>query len=250
MTYNDLNIHPRDTHLSFDPDTHSYHFDGREMTSVTTLVEDCFPKFDKNYWAARKALQEGVDPDMILDRWDREAQHARDLGTMMHDKIEHYYLGEDQGDDTDAYRLFRLFAANNRLHPYRTEWRIYHEDFDLAGTLDFIECTPQGKFNIYDWKRSKKLIDPTGRILTESRYRATGLHPVNHLPDTSYWHYALQVSIYRFILEEKYGISVSKMRLGVFHPSYHTPWIVELPYLHNEVRSILSHKLSHSAIAF
>ncbi len=84
MTYNDLNIHPRDAHLSFDPDTHSYHFDGREMTSVTTLVEDCFPKFDKNYWAARKALQEGVDPDMILDRWDREAQHARDLGTMMH----------------------------------------------------------------------------------------------------------------------------------------------------------------------
>ena len=96
------------------------------MTSVTTLVEDCFPKFDKNYWAARKALQEGVDPDMILDRWDREAQHARDLGTMMHDKIEHYYLGEDQGDDMDAYRLFRLFAANNRLHPYRTEWLIYH----------------------------------------------------------------------------------------------------------------------------
>lgn len=244
MNYNDLNAHPRDPYLSFEPDSHIYHFDGREMISVTTLVEECFPKFDKEYWAARKALQEGVDPEIILGLWDREAQRARDLGTVMHDRIEHYYLGKDAGDDTDAYRLFRLFAANNRLYPYRTEWRIYHEDFDLAGTLDFLERTPQGTFNIYDWKRSKKLIDPSGRILSESRYRATGLHPVSHLPDTSYWHYALQVSIYRFILEDKYGIHISGMRLGVFHPSYSTPWIVELPYLHNEVMSVLKHSRS------
>lgn len=162
----------------------------------------------------------------------------------MHERIERYYLGEDTLDDTDALRLFRLFAANNRLYPYRTEWRIYHEDYDLAGTLDFLERTPDGTFNIYDWKRSKKLIEADGRIICESPYHTKGLHPVGHLPDTSYWHYALQLSIYKFILEERYGIRVSQLKLGVFHPSYSMPWIVPLPYLHTEVRAILRHKCS------
>ncbi|WP_304968071.1 hypothetical protein, partial [Duncaniella muris] len=44
-------------------------------------------------------------------RWDREAQHARDLGTMMHDKIEHYYLGEDQGDGHKGMVLSGLLPA-------------------------------------------------------------------------------------------------------------------------------------------
>ena len=241
-SYNDINAHERDCLLSFDAESHTYYYDGREMLSVTTLVDDCFPKFDAEYWAERKAAKEGVDPQVILDEWEQHARRARELGTKMHDQIEHYYLGEDMGDDTDAYRLFRMFAANNRLYPYRTEWRIFHEDYDLAGTLDFLERTPEGSFNIYDWKRSKKLLAPDGRILCESPYWACGLHPVKHLPDTSYWHYALQLSIYRFILEERYGIRVSKLKLGVFHPSYSTPWIVELPYLQTEVRAILRHK--------
>lgn len=245
-SYNTLNAHERDSLLSFDADTHTYYYHKRPMLSVTTLVEDCFPRFDAEYWAARKADKEGIEPQIILDRWAREAQRARDLGTVMHERIEQYYLGEDAGDDTDAFRLFRQFAASNKLYPYRTEWRIYHEDFDIAGTLDFLELTPDGTFNIYDWKRSKKLIAADGRILCESPFKSRGLHPVSHIPDTSYWHYALQLSIYRFILEERYGIHVSSMKLGVFHPCYSMPWIVTLPYLLDEVRGILQQKLSHT----
>lgn len=241
-SYNDINAHERDMMLSFDADTHTYFYEGREMRSVTTLVDECFPKFDSEYWAARKAVREGVDPQVILDRWAREARRARELGTSMHEHIEQYYLGDDSYDDADSFRLFRLFAANNRLHPYRTEWRIFHEDYDLAGTLDFLEKTPSGTYNIYDWKRSKKLLSPDGRIICESPHRTMGLHPVNHLPDTAYWHYTLQLSIYRFILEERYGIRVSQLKLGVFHPSYSTPWIVTLPYLQTEVMAILRHK--------
>lgn len=245
-SYNDVNAHERDRLLSFDPDSHTYYYCERPMISVTTLVENCFPRFDAEYWAARKALKEGVDPSVILDRWEREAARARQLGTTMHELIERYYLGDDCGDDTDSFRLFRLFAANNRLYPYRTEWRIFHEDYDLAGTLDFLELTPDGTFNIYDWKRSKKLLAPDGRIISTSPFRSKGLHPVSHIPDTSYWHYALQLSIYRFILEERYSIRVSGMKLGVFHPSYSTPWIVSLPYLLDEVKAILRHKLQPS----
>ncbi len=239
MNYNELNSHPRDSRLLFDPESHTYYIEGRPLKSVTTLVEECFPQFDALYWAHRKAPQEGLTPEELMAKWEAEACRARDLGTTMHDKIERYYLGEDSGDDTDAYRLFRCFAAVNRLYPFRTEWRIYLEEYGIAGTLDFLERTPDGTYNIYDWKRSRKLINRFGMVEATSPFRKTGLHPISHLPDCSYYHYALQVSVYRYILEQKYGINVNKMRLGVFHPSYSGYYIVDLPYLRNEVISIL-----------
>ncbi|MBO5455304.1 MAG: hypothetical protein J6A20_02185 [Muribaculaceae bacterium] len=239
MNYNELNAHPRDSRLIFDPESHTYFIEGRALKSVTTLVEECFPQFDALYWAHRKAPQEGLTPEELMAKWEAEACRARDLGTTMHDKIERYYLGEDSGDDTDAYRLFRCFAAVNRLYPFRTEWRIYLEEYGIAGTLDFLERTPDGTYNIYDWKRSRKLINRFGMVEATSPFRKTGLHPISHLPDCSYYHYALQVSVYRYILEQKYGINVNKMRLGVFHPSYSGYYIVDLPYLRNEVISIL-----------
>lgn len=239
MNYNELNAHHRDSRLIFDPESHTYYIDGRPLKSVTTLVEECFPQFDALYWAHRKAPQEGLTPEELMAKWEAEACRARDLGTTMHDKIERYYLGEDSGDDTDAYRLFRCFAAVNRLYPFRTEWRIYLEEYGIAGTLDFLERTPDGTYNIYDWKRSRKLINRFGMVEATSPFRKTGLHPISHLPDCSYYHYALQVSVYRYILEQKYGINVNKMRLGVFHPSYSGYYIVDLPYLRNEVISIL-----------
>ncbi len=246
MTCNDLNCHPSDSRLSFDAATHTYYCDGLECISVTTLVDECFPRFDAEHWAARIAVREGVDPEVILDRWKRDADRARALGTAMHEKIEKYYLGEDDGDSSDALRLFRLFAAHNRLYPFRTEWRIFDEDLGIAGTLDFLELTPGGAYNIYDWKRSKKLVEADGRIIMESPYGKRGLYPLNNLHDTSYWHYALQLSIYRYILERKYGIPVSEMKLGVFHPECSTPWIVRVPYLRREVESVMAHRMAAS----
>lgn len=239
MNFNEINAHPRDSRLSFDAESHTYYHGSRKLKSVTTLVEECFPQFDAIYWAHRKAPQEGISPQELMARWEAEAKRARDLGTVMHDKIERYYLGEDCGDDTDAFRLFRCFAAVNHLHPFRTEWRIFFEEYGIAGTLDFLERTPDGTYNIYDWKRSRKLINQSGEVEVHSRFRKTALHPISHIEDTSYYHYALQVSVYRYILEQKYGIQVKGMRLGVFHPAYSGYYLVDLPYMRDEVVTIL-----------
>lgn len=249
MNFNERNAHPRDPFLSFDAPSHTYLYNGRELKSVTTLIEEQFPVFDAESAAVRVALREGVSPDEILARWQRDAEQARQLGTVMHDSIERYYLGERKlsADEPDAMRLFSLFADTNRLTPYRTEWRIYHEELGVAGTLDFLEITPNGALVIWDWKRSRKLVEAaTGRIIADSRYRVNGLFPVNHLPDTPYWHYALQVSVYRYILEECYDLKISALRLGVFHPAYSVPWVITLPYLRNEVENIL--KTNHHKI--
>ncbi|MCM1521288.1 MAG: hypothetical protein NC039_01385 [Muribaculaceae bacterium] len=248
MTCNESNAHPRDAHLEFDPDEHRYTYHGREFKSVTTLIEDYFPKFDAEKWSVKIALREGVDPQVVRSRWEAEGRRARELGTAMHEKIDQYYLGSDCGDDADSFRLFRRFAANTTLIPYRTEWRIYHEEYDIAGTLDFLELTPGGTFNLWDWKRSSKLVDREYNICSNNRFGTMGFHPISNIPDTPYWHYALQLSVYRFILEEKYGIRVSKAMLGVFHPDYDRAWVIPMPDMPDHVAAILRHRISSPCV--
>ena len=236
--YNSRNAHHRDCLLNFDEINHKYTIDGKDLISVTTLVENCFEKFDADYWAAKKAPKMGITADELKARWEANAQQARNLGTAMHDKIEKYYMGITSDSD-ETFDLFLQFANTHTLHPYRTEWRIFDEEYNIAGTLDFLECS-NGKFTIYDWKRSEKLVK-NGCIERESPFRKTALYPISHICDTTYWHYALQVSIYRYILEKNYNIEVSQNRLAVFHPSNGKPHLIELPYLKNEVLAILNH---------
>jgi len=56
--------------------------------------------------------------------------------------------------------------------------------------------------------------------------------PVNELYDTKYWHYALQLNLYKTLLEKNYGIVISGMVLVQFHPtlrSYRCHPVVHLP---------------------
>ena len=180
----------------------------------------------------------GITPEELKARWEANAERARNLGTSMHDKIEKYYMGITSDSD-ETFDLFLQFASQHTLHPYRTEWRIFFEEYGIAGTLDFLEYK-DGVFTIYDWKRSEKLVK-NGVVLKESPWKCTALTPIPHIPDTSFYHYALQLSMYRYILEKKYNIHVSQSRLGVFHPSNDSYHIVDLPYLKTEIETILKH---------
>lgn len=234
--YNSRNAHNRDAMLLFDEEQHIYTFNGQQLKSVTTLVEDCFPKFDADYWAERKAPSLGITPQQLKQMWEEKAQRARELGTSMHDKIEKHYMGiESPGDET--FDMFLQFTKEYTLHPYRTEWRIFYEEYGIAGTLDFLEFH-DNKFTIYDWKRSEKLI-VNGCVERENRYHKTALEPISHISDTTYCHYALQVSFYRYILEKKYNIIANQGRLAVFHPSNGRHYVIDLPYLKDEVETIL-----------
>ncbi len=240
MNYNELNAHSRDASLEFDEATHTYTVGGLVYNTVTTLVDDCFQKFDADLWASKKATPE-CPKEVLLAQWEAKGKAARELGTKLHDRIERYYLGETEINDScdRALQHFQTFARRHTLTPYRSEWRIFMEECGLAGTLDFLAINADGSFEIWDWKRSNKVVDASGNPNFTS-YGKHALPPIDHLPDTTFHHYALQVSIYRYILAEKYGIETCAGHLGVFHPDYSQPWVVDLPYLRQEVISLLS----------
>ena len=234
--YNTIHRHSRDGFISFDETSHTYTVDGKSLQSVTNIVENCFPKFDAELHAENTAAKMGITPQEVIDMWERQGKESRELGTTMHQKIESYYQGKDSRED-DAFRLFKVFADKVKLEPYRTEWAVYDTDYNIAGTIDFVDCQ-DGKFTIYDWKRSDKII-ANGMPVKVSKYQEKGLYPLEHLENCAYYHYALQLSLYKFILERNYDMKISKLRLGIFHPSYDKPYVLEMPYLENEVKLLM-----------
>ncbi len=236
MNYNEINKHERDARLQFDAENHVYSINGQVFKSVTNLVSECFAQFDADYWSQRKAPGMGMKPEALKEMWKRKGEEAANLGTLMHANIEKYYLGLPcAASDTSA--LFSGFVSEHTLKPYRTEWAIYDEDSRIAGTLDFLDYQ-NGVFKIYDWKRSNKIIQ-NGVPEKVSRWKKCAFAPISHIHDTTYWHYALQQSIYRFILEKNYGIVVSESNLVVLHPDYNRHHVVEVPYLRAEVMKLL-----------
>lgn len=155
------------------------------------------------------------------------------------------------------------------LKPYRTEWMVFDEDVRIAGSIDMVACqaplnqsgiqipsqaasgggcTPRPPVRaktgggegaepplvIYDWKRCKdikKMNDFKEFALTEC---------IDHLPDTNYWHYALQLNTYKAILEAKYNKKVAEMWLVGLHPSLPTYHLYAVPDLSEEVAALFA----------
>ena len=234
--YNKRNSHRRDYYISFDEANHKYTVDGKILQSVTNIVENCFPKFDAQLHAKTTAAKMGITEKEVIAMWERKGKESRELGTTMHQKIESYYQGKDSRED-DAFRLFKMLTDKVRLEPYRTEWAVYDTEYNIAGTIDFVDYQ-DGKYTIYDWKRSDKII-ANGMPVKVSKYQEKGLYPLEHLENCAYYHYALQLSLYKFILEKNYDIKVSDLRLGIFHPSYDKPYVLRMPYLENEVKTLM-----------
>ena len=68
--------------------------------------------------------------------------------------------------------------------------------------------------------------------------------PLDHLPDTNYYHYALQLNIYRFILQSEHSMTVNALFLGIFHPSRSERLCVQLPLMDDEMHALLEYRNS------
>jgi hypothetical protein len=62
--------------------------------------------------------------------------------------------------------------------------------------------------------------------------------PIDHLPDTNYWHYSLQLNIYRRILEELYDVEVSELALVILHPNNPSFKVMLLNKMDDEVTAM------------
>ena len=102
----------------------------------------------------------------------------------------------------------------------------------LCGSIDMVfRRKSDGKFVIYDWKRSKE-------IKSENPF-SNGLAPLDHLPDTNYWHYTLQLNVYKWMLEKYYGLEVADLYLVILHPDNPSYRRMRLNTLTEEVEDMM-----------
>ena len=158
---------------------------------------------------------------------------AAQAGTKMHRDIELFYNNEPIDNTSIEFSYFKNFYEDfPELKPYRTEWVVYHEEYDIAGSIDMIYKNEDGTLSIYDWKRSKQI----SKTSPWSKYALTEC--IDHLPDTNFWHYALQLNTYKALLEKNYGKTVTKMALVCLHPNQKRYQVIAVPNLQNEVRDL------------
>jgi hypothetical protein len=90
---------------------------------------------------------------------------------------------------------------------------------------------------IYDWKRCRE-------ITKTNRANKFATHPViEHLPDTNYWHYALQLNLYKYILETKYDKKITDLYIIVLHPEAQNYQRIKLPDLQSEVAELIMERI-------
>ncbi len=222
--------HPRDARVRFEEGPHLYYIDGKvvgkSVTGLLKMVEN--DSFDADAIALRKSLvpcaryNAGVDADTgmyvplsvdtIKGMWDQ----ARDLGTDLHARIENHLnrrpVHFTSSENVAEFRQALQWIATSGLEPFRTEWVIFDEAADVAGSVDFVARDPTtGDLVIIDWKRCRH-----GEEVYQFCKRRDGKRlkpPLDHMLDTTLSHWAAQVNLYRVILERNYGVKISKMQM-------------------------------------
>lgn len=229
--FNKLNKHFRDDRIKFSSKEHAYTIDNVPAPSATSLISKFFLEFDTKYWTRRKAteylngevFEETTEENILIEaerirkEWKDKGTESVNKGTFLHEQIENYYLDLEYEEPEGFYQFLSFVADHNNLKPYRSEWRIFDESHNIAGTIDLLVENNNGTYDMYDWKRSKKLVDPTDGKINTDNYGKTGIGILEHIPDTSFNRYQLQQNIYRYILEEKYNLRINNMYLIVMH---------------------------------
>ena len=239
-----INPHPRDKDISFIDEGHIYIVKGKtNFTSVTTLVKKLFEIFNSDKiidnmmkspnWENNKYF--GMDKNEIKEIWNKSGTEAALEGTKMHSMFENYYNGlEIENKTTIEYSQFINFVnEHNTLVPYRTEWTIWDQDKRLTGSIDMVFINDDGTLSIYDWKRSKT-IDKIPKFNKFSK-----IELINHVPDTNYWHYCIQLNLYKYIIEKNYGFKVKELFLVQIHPDINNYKKISVPFMEEEIKNIL-----------
>ena len=180
-------------YLYFQEDGHKYTDTyGNEYISVTTIIGNYSPKFDKDYWLHKKARELGITEKELAKRWQDITDEACTRGSHTHNGLEDGIKGSSMFKDAIKYLnqietgrcitvadipnlkarpldIEKFKEATNNKYPkiyevfdfYITRgYTIYSEigvflpNLLISGTIDVL-AIKSDRFVILDWKTNK-----------------------------------------------------------------------------------------------
>ena len=218
--------------IVFQASDHSYksidNSDKINWISVTTLVSHFKKSFDAKAVAAKVSKSKrskwfGIDPIAIEAIWNAESDRAMTLGTFYHNQRESDICGlasmEREGivvpifppsGESNGIRLAPSQKLDSGIYP---EHMMYLKSAGICGQSDFVEVV-NNKVNIIDYKTNKE-------IKKESFKNWEGISdkmsfPISSLDDCNFNHYALQLSIYMYIIL-KHNPKLQPGKINIHH---------------------------------
>lgn len=223
------------SHIQFEPVQHIYTDlrTGNKLTSVTTSIEKFKQPFDKEYWLATKAKELGVTVAQLEKDWEHKKLRGQIIGNRYHDYMERHFMRKAQSQK--PIPAIEQYLKDYQDYPVLTEYVLGNDV--LGGMMDHLALRGSSLI-LKDWKSNKK-------FYTASRYRM--INGLEHLPASEYYTYALQTSLYRYILEP---IPVEKQECVWFYPENReylsdAPCtgkgyaVFDMPYLRDEAKFII-----------
>jgi hypothetical protein len=263
--------------IIFNAEEHSYKSLNPEeninWVSVTTLVSHFKKPFDAK--AVSKLVSKkknskwyGIDPVIIQQIWDNEGNRSTTDGTWYHNQREDDLCSfasiEREGVTLPVFKpsgenAGMRSAPLQKLEPgVYPEHMVYLKSAGLCGQSDLVEVV-NGKVNIIDYKTNKE-IKMKGYTNWEGITEKM-LLPVNSLDDCHFNHYALQLSIYMYIIlkhnpklkpgkifihhvkfeierEDNWGYPIGK-KDETGNPIVKEVTVIPVPYLVDEVQAVI-----------
>ena len=245
-------IHPSGIEIEFFEDTHKYvsTINGKEITYIsgTGFLHQFFPEFDPTgVITERCAKKEGLTVEQIKEKWAAKGRESCRLGTRLHEVCEDIELGRDlrntPEDDVEKARFANGIkmakAFRVKLDILGVEKIVFDPELKIAGTIDlFAQSRKDKSYVIIDHKTNAEI-----ERANDNPYNKFCLAPVEHLPDTSFYHYALQLNLYAYLLKRnKYVPKDSKFKFYLDHVTADKADLIELPALESDIKEmIISH---------
>ena len=191
--------------ISFEQNSHVYSYLRHPCISVTTIISHFQNIFDYGDRIAKlKAIERGVEVSTIKAEWKEKGRVSREDGTWVHACLEDLFYGKEFDEVTNPKLAAGLnYISMDMPKIIGVEQMIAHPNFLVAGTIDFIVYNEDGTISLGDWKTNKEI--------TDYSYNKKMRGGIGHLNDSNLAHYQLQLSIYKYILQEYYKISVKDL---------------------------------------
>ena len=227
---------------------------GLEYTSGTRLLHGAFAPFDAAGVAAAKSLKTGKPAAEYILEWKKFGEECAAAGTRTHENCENQILGRFDKLHTpiDEAERRRFCAAWSEVEDLQKNYcriepekLVFSPRFLVAGSIDMFCTVDQMHYAIGDWKFVRKLPKEafSGRTGID---RATA-----HIPDAKFWHYALQLNIYRMILKiEGYIPMTAKVDMFLKHYDFANGTFqhVDIPELSTEALLLIAENVTEDGL--
>lgn len=227
---------------------HHYEYKGERVgMSVTRLIEEYAQEFDSQSIAEKVAERDNKSVQEVLDEWEYKNKFACEKGSTCHEWIQSLWSGNEYNELLFDGSIEYINAVNkiqnqaknfkkdydDRLEHLADEYVIGSPEYDICSAIDHLFINKlTGGLVLVDYKTNSD-------IHKNERYAKNMKVPSSHLKDDKLTHYAIQLSIYKYIVEKYTNLKFEEMFIVWFSENIENYQIIEVPYLYKEVKNIL-----------